>query len=165
MQADHILRLINLGLRKMRLSCRKGYTLMEVMLVVFLIALILGIATIFFANSLPAARLRATGRDMAAAIKYAKYLAKANNERQMFNIDLDYKTYTVEGRETRRIPPDVMVTILDTNLDVITTGRFSIAFDAMGGNDWHSIILSRGRSEITIAMDPVMAAVIAGGTK
>ena len=155
----------NPGLRTMRLSCRKGYTLMEVMLVVFLIVLILGIATVFLANSLPAAGLRATGREMAATIKYAKYLAKANNEKQIFDIDLDSKTYAVEGRETKKIPSDIIVTILDANLDAIRKGRFSIVFDAMGGNDWNSIILSRGGSKTTIAMDPIMTAVIADGRK
>jgi hypothetical protein len=138
---------------------------MEVMLVVFLIVLILSIATVFLANSLPAAGLRATGRDMAAAIKYAKYLAKANNEKRIFYIDLDSNTYAVEGRETKKIPSDIYVTILDANLDAIRKGRFYIAFDAMGGNDWHSIILSRGKSKTTITMDPIMTAVIADGRK
>ena len=155
----------NPGLRTMRLACRKGYTLMEVMLVVFLIVLILGMATVFLANSLAAAGLRATGREMAATIKYAKYLAKANNEKRIFDIDLESKTYAVEGRETRKIPSDIIVTILDANLDAIRNGRFSIVFDAMGGNDWNSIILSRGGSKTIIAMDPIMTAVIADGRK
>jgi hypothetical protein len=138
---------------------------MEVMLVVFLIVLILGIATVFLANSLPAAGLRATGREMAATIKYAKYLAKANNEKQIFDVDIDSKTYAVGGRETKKIPSDIVVTILDTNLDVIRKGRFSIVFDKLGGNDWHSIILSRGGSRTTISMDPILTAVIADGKK
>jgi Tfp pilus assembly protein FimT len=150
----------NRGLRRMRLSCHKGYTLVEVTLVVFLIVLILSMATVFFANTLPAARLRATGREMAAVLKYAKYLANANNEKQIFAIDIDSKTYSIEGREIKKIPSDVAVTIFDTNLDVITKGRFSIVFDKLGGNDWHSIILNRGNRKIMIAMDPIMTAVI-----
>ena len=144
----------------MRLSCRKGYTLIEVTLVVFLIVLILGMATVFFANTLPAARLRATGREMAAMLKYAKYLAKANNEKQIFAIDIDSKTYALDGREIKKIPSDVVVTIFDTNLDAITKGRFTIVFDKLGGNDWHSIILNRDSRKIKIAMDPIMTAVI-----
>lgn len=138
---------------------------MEVMLVGFLIVLILGISTVFLVHSLPAAGLRATAREMAATIKYGKYLAKANNGKQAVDIDIDSKTYALEGRETKKIPPDIVITILDTNLDVISKGRFAIVFDAMGGNDWHSIILSRGRSRTTITMDPVMTAVIAEGQK
>ncbi len=151
---------MNLRLREGRLCCRKGYTLMEVMLVVFLIVLILSIATVFLANSLPKAGLRATGREMAATIKYAKYLAKANNDRQLFDIDLDSKTYAVRGRETKKIPSDIVITVVDANLDAIRNGRFSIVFDALGGNDWQSIILNRGDKKITIAMDPIMTAVI-----
>lgn len=160
MNADYILQLINSGLRKMRLSYRKGYTLIEVTLVVFLIVLILSMATVFFANTLPAAGFRATGTEMAAAIKYAKYLAKANNEKQVFDIDLDSGTYAIRGRQTKKMPSDIVVTVIDTNLDAIRNGRFSIVFDALGCNDWQSIILSRGDKKITIAMDPIMTAVI-----
>jgi len=128
--------------------------------VVFLIVLVLSIATVFFANTLPKAGLRATGREITAVIKYAKYLAKANNDRQLFDIDLDSGTYGIRGRETKKIPSGIAVTVVDTNLDAIRNGRFSIVFDALGGNDWQSIILSRGDKQITIAMDPVMTAVI-----
>lgn len=151
---------MNHRLREGRLRCRKGYTLMEVMLVVFLMVLILSIATVFFANTLPRAGLTATGRQMAAAIKYAKYLARATNDKQLFDIDLDSRTYAVRGRETKKMPSDIVVTVVDTNLAAIKNGRFSIVFDALGGNDWQSIILSRGDRKITIAMDPVMTAVI-----
>lgn len=151
---------MNIPVGEGRLRCHKGYTLMEVMLVVFLIVLILSIATVFFANTLPKAGLRATGREMAAVIKYAKYLARANNDKQLFDIDLDSRTYGIRGRETRKIPSDIVVTVVDTNLDAIRNGRFSILFDALGGNDWQSIVLSRGDKKITIAMDPIMTAVI-----
>ena len=156
---------MNPGSRKVRVSCLRGYTLIEVTLVVFLIVLILSMATVFFANTLPAARLKATGREMAAMIKYAKDLAKANNDRQVFDIDLDSRTYAVRGREIKTIPSDIVVTILDTNLDAITKGRFTIVFDKLGGNDWHSIILNRGDRKITIAMDPIMTAVITDAKK
>ena len=151
---------VNPVLRKVRSSCPKGYTLIELTLVMFLIVLILSMATVFFANTLPAARLRATGREMAAMIKYAKYLARANNERQVFDIDLDSRTYAVRGRETKKISSDIVVTVIDTNLDAIRNGRFSIVFDALGGNDWQSIILNRGDKKIIVAMDPIMTAVI-----
>ncbi len=151
---------VNQGSRKVRLSCPEGYTLIELTLVVFLIVLILSMATVFFANTLPAARLRATGREMAATIKYAKYLSRANNERQVFDIDLDSRTYAVRGRETRKMPSDVAVTVINTNLEAVRNGRFSIVFDALGCNDWQSIILDRGDKKIIIAMDPIMTAVI-----
>jgi Tfp pilus assembly protein FimT len=133
---------------------------MEVMLVVFLMVLILSIATVFFANTLPRAGLTATGRQMAATIKYAKYLARATNEKQLFDIDLDSRTYSIRGRETKKIPSGIAVTVVGTNLDAVRNGRFSIVFDALGGNDWQSIILSRGERKMTVAMDPVMTAVI-----
>jgi general secretion pathway protein H len=154
-----------LHLKKLRFAAGQGFTLIEVLLVVFLIVLILSIATIFFANTLPTARLKATAREMSAAIKYAKYLAKAKNEKQRFHIDLDSKTYGIQGRETKKISSDIAVTILDTNLTAIREGKFSITFDALGSSDWNSITLGRGGKKMTIAMDPIMTAIVTDGTK
>jgi L-lactate utilization protein LutB len=61
---------------------------------------------------------------MAATIRYAKYLAKASNEKQILDIDLDSKTYAVEGRDAKKIPSDIIVTVLDSNLDAIRKGRY-----------------------------------------
>jgi prepilin-type N-terminal cleavage/methylation domain-containing protein len=142
-----------------------GFTLIEILLVLFLMVLILSITTIYFANTLPAARLRATAREMSAAIKYAKYLALAKNEKQSFEIDFDSKTYSISGRERKNISPEISITVLDTNSNIVQEGKFSVVFDMRGGTDWKAITLAKGEKKMTIAMDPVLTAIISDGKK
>ncbi|MDI6743586.1 MAG: prepilin-type N-terminal cleavage/methylation domain-containing protein, partial [Smithella sp.] len=79
----------------------RGFTFIEILIVVFLMSLITGITTIFFANTLPSARHKATARELAATIKYTRHLAFAKNEKQIINIDLDANNYFIKGREIR----------------------------------------------------------------
>ena len=87
------------GEKKKIIYLSRGFTFIEIMVVIFLMSLIVGITTIFFANTLPSAKHKAAARELAATIKYARYLAFAKNEKQIIDIDLDAKKYFIEGRE------------------------------------------------------------------
>ena len=142
----------------------RGFTFIEIMIVIFLMSLIVGITTIFFANTLPSARHKATARELAATIKYARHLAFVKNEKQIINIDLDSKNYFIEGRETRSIPSDISVTVYEkeANANPIREGQYIISYDTTGGSDWSSIELARKERVITIKSDPIMVAEING---
>jgi prepilin-type N-terminal cleavage/methylation domain-containing protein len=138
----------------------RGFTFIEIMVVVFLMSLIVGITTIYFANTLPSARHRATARELAATIKYARNLAYAKNEKQFINIDLDAKSYSLQGREAKSIDRSIALTVYEANAntDAIRNGKYIISYDTSGGSDWSSIALTRGERVITIKADPIMVA-------
>jgi len=145
----------------------RGFTFIEVMIVVFLMSLIVGMTTIYFANTLPSARHKAVAREMAASIKYARHLAYVKNEKQTLNIDLDAKNYSIKGRETRSIAPDVSVTVYEkeTNADPVREGQYLISYDTTGGSGWSKIELARKEKVITIKSDPIMIAEIVDDKK
>jgi Tfp pilus assembly protein FimT len=125
-------------------------------------SLIVGISTIFFANTLPSAKLKSSAREMAATIKYAKYLAAAKNEIQTIDIDLDGKTYAISGQKTKTIPPGIVIAIqqTDANANPIIQGIYSFSYAATGGSDWEQITLRRGEKIITIKSDPIAIALV-----
>jgi len=137
------------------------------MIVVFLISLITGITTIFFANTLPSAKHRAAARELAATIKYARHLAFAKNEKQIINIDLDAKKYSIQGRETRSIAPEISIIIYeqDVNANPVREGKYIISYDTTNGSDWRFIELVRKERVITIKSDPIMIAEITDDKK
>jgi len=138
------------------------------MIVIFLMSLITGITTIFFANTLPAAKHKAAARELAATIKYARHMAFAKNEKQVVNIDLDAKNYFLEGRTTKSLPSEVSITVHENNLNAnpIRQGKYTISYNATaGGSNWNSIELARGEKVITIKSDPIMVAVFADEKK
>ena len=145
----------------------RGFTFIEVMIVVFLMSLILGITTIFFANTLPSAKHKAAARELAATIKYARHLAFVKNEEQVISIDLDAKNYFIKGRETRSIPSEISITVYENkvNANPVRQGKYIISYDTAAGSNWDSIELARGEKVITIKSDPIMVAEIADDKK
>ena len=145
----------------------RGFTFIEVMIVVFLMSLIVGITTIFFANTLPSAKHRAAARELAATIKYARHLAFINNEKQKIDIDLDAKNYFIEGREIKTIAPEISITVYgnEVNANPVRQGKYIISYDTTAGSDWSSIELTRGKKVITIKSDPIMVAGIVDDKK
>lgn len=145
----------------------RGFTFIEVMIVVFLMSLIVGITTIFFANTLPSAKHKAAARELCATIKYARHLAFVRNEKQIINIDLDAKKYFINGRETKTISPEVSITVYENNVNAnpVREGKYIISYDTTAGSDWNSIELTKGKKAITIKSDPIMVAEIADDKK
>jgi len=138
----------------------RGFTLIEVMIVVFLMSLIAGITTIFFANTLPSAKHKAAARELAATIKYARNLAFVKNEKQIINIDIDSGNYFIKGRDLKSIPPEISITVYENNVNAnpVRAGKYMISYDTTGGSDWNAIELARKEKVITIKSDPIMVA-------
>lgn len=145
----------------------RGFTFIEIMIVVFLMSMITGITTIFFANTLPAAKHKAAARELAATIKYAHNMAVAKNENQTVDIDLDTKKYFMRGRETRSIPDEVSITVYENevNANPVRQGKYVISYDSTAGSNWGSIELTRNDKVITIKPDPIMVAEITDAKK
>lgn len=145
----------------------RGFTFIEIMIVVFLMSMITGITTIFFANTLPAAKHKAAARELAATIKYAHNMAVAKNENQTVDIDLDTKKYFMRGRETRSIPDEVSITVYENevNANPVRQGKYVISYDSTAGSNWGSIELARNDKVITIKPDPIMVAEITDAKK
>ena len=69
---------------------QKGFTLLELILVLLLIGLILGFSTfIVLGTTLPSARFSATARDLSTTIREARSLARVSGDKQTVIIDLD----------------------------------------------------------------------------
>jgi general secretion pathway protein H len=139
---------------------RKGFTLLEVIIVLSLITLILGLSSVYFAGFLPRVKFEATGREMAALVRHARSLARLNGAMQKVIIDLDGRTYGREGQIAKPIPPDVLIRIIDPVSGEVRQGRYSLLFPPSGGIAGGAIILSRGKKSIRIDMDPITGAVL-----
>ena len=137
-----------------------GFTLLELIIVLFLTTLVLGISTVFFANTLPSNRLNATAREMAATIRYAKYLALTKGESQTLMIDLDSRNYTLGDQSYKHIPSDIHIEVVDPLSEKIVHGKYPITFYGSGGIEGGTIMLSTGKKLVRIELDPVVGSVI-----
>jgi type II secretory pathway pseudopilin PulG len=137
-----------------------GFTLLEIIVVMFLMIFMLGLATLFFANTLSSSKLNATAREMSATIRNAKSYAQTHGEKQIITIDLDSKRYGIEGKSSRRIPNGVTVKVIDPYAGEIDAGQCQIIMNAFGGIEGGTVVLSQDKRSVSIETDPVVGSVM-----
>jgi general secretion pathway protein H len=139
---------------------RQGFTLLELMIVLFLISLIMGLSAVYFANAMPSTKLNATVRELAATIRYARTLAMIDGKLQTLNIDLDAKRYGIEGRGYKTIDSGITIRVIDPGGAEVRDGIYHVIFQASGGVQGGRIILGSGKKAIGIELDPVVGSVV-----
>lgn len=138
----------------------RGFTLLELILVVVIIVLVLGLATLFFASTISSAKLNGLSRDISSTIKQARFLARNKGETQTLIIDLDAKTYGIEGKDAKIIPPEITAKIIDPLSGEIVRGKYSLIFHDTGGIEGGTILLTYSKKTITIETDPVVGSIV-----
>ncbi len=129
-------------------------------MVLFLIAIILSLSTLFFGNSLPSTKLNATARELSATIRHARSLAQLNGTSQTVLVNLDIRKYGIEGRTPRSIPPEIGIKVIDPLLGEVQTGTYRILFEATGGVEAAAIDLWNKKKILHIVTDPILGTVM-----
>lgn len=142
------------------LTSHKGFTLLELLIVLFLATLITGLSAVFFANTLPSTKLSAAARDLSATIRHARALAQINGKSQVVVIDLDSRNYGLEGRGAKGIPPDVNIRVIDPFSGDIDKGQYNIVAYNTGAVNGCTVVLWNNKKTVSIQTDPVVGAVV-----
>ncbi|MFH1023592.1 MAG: GspH/FimT family pseudopilin [Planctomycetota bacterium] len=148
-----------------------GFTLMEMMLVVFLLGLAFGYVIIRLDNILPRERLQAGARGLAAAAAEAREAAVYRNEPVFMHYDLTepHRRYwiSIRGADGREDPtaPQILpegVSITDVTLGdrVMTSGDVTVRFDPTGDVEGHAVHLGdKDGKEMSILVHPLLGTV------
>jgi len=137
---------------------QRGFTLLELILVLLLAGVILGLSGFMvLSGALPSARLNATARELSATLREARVLARLTGEKQVVGINLDARTFGIEGRRTRSIPPDTSIVVQDPFIGEVRRGVYQ--FKPAGMSEGGSILLRSGRKSALIRVDPIVGAV------
>jgi len=139
----------------------RGFTLLEMLLVLFLISLIVGISAVVLTRSLPSQKVDSVAREIMATFRQARSDAIASGKWQILNFDLEEKSYGIEGgRPPRHIPAEVSLKIIDPFAGEVFTTGYRFVFSPSGVAEGGTIILSAGKKTVTLETDPVIGAVI-----
>lgn len=141
----------------------RGFTLIEILIVLVLMALILGISAALLTGALDGAKHKAAAREIVSTLKYARHLAASGHQKQIVEFDLDVGAFGIKGRRRSLLPEKTALTIYesDLNAEPITAGQYQLVCEATGAGQWERMILSRGDSKIIIKADPIQTARIA----
>lgn len=148
---------MDLQKKKKRLNI-SGFTLLELIVVLFLITLIAGFAAAVFSGSLSSGNLDAAARELVALMKHARTLSFVKGEIQYVVIDLDAGTYGLEGKGSKRFNKDITVSVIDPLAGEMKDGRHFLVFNPLGTIEAKAILLSARKKALMVRGDPVVGA-------
>jgi general secretion pathway protein H len=122
----------------------KGFTLLELMLVLFVV--IMGFAAIGLniSSGNDATKLQSAARDMVSALRFAKGEALISRKETTVDIDLNENTYTVSDRDkVFTIPDTIALTVVTAQDELTGKGLASIRFFPDGSSSGGRIKLER----------------------
>jgi general secretion pathway protein H len=137
-----------------------GFTLLELIIVMALVALILGLSSVFFASNLPSARLNAVARELSATVMLARTQAEMRGEAQTLTINLDTREYSLEGNPSRAMPPNVTVKVTDPFAGDVEQGTYALRFEPYGPVPAATILLRNQTRRLIVELDPIVGAII-----
>ncbi|MCI0468977.1 MAG: prepilin-type N-terminal cleavage/methylation domain-containing protein [Nitrospirae bacterium] len=140
-----------------------GFTLLEMIIVLFLISLTAGLTAVFFAGALPSEKLNAAAREISSTIRHAKNRAVISGERQVITINLDAKEYAISGKEKRVVPDDVNIRVINSASETVSRGILYFVFYPTGGAEAGTVVLSTKKKRLDIQIDPIIGSVIIKG--
>jgi len=130
------------------------------MVVIFLFSLVLGLSAALFTNSLPSQKTDAAAREMMASFRLARSGAITNGKWQSIVINIDKKSFGIEGsNQIRSIPDSVSVKVIDPINGEITQGGYRFVFSPAGVAEGGTVVLSAGKKVVTLEIDPIVGAV------
>jgi general secretion pathway protein H len=132
-----------------------GFTLLELLIVLFLAVLIVGMGFIAMMNRLPSARLDAATREISATMRHARALARAGMVKQTVLLDLDGGSYGIGGKPSRRIPEEVTMKVEDPVAGEVEKGSYCLTFSPSSGISGGAVTLEAGGRRVLIRPDPV----------
>jgi len=141
-------------------SDHRGFTLLELIIVIVIIVLVLGMSTLFFASTIPAAKLHGLSREISSILKQARITAQNKGEKQTVIIDLDSRTYGIEGKDAKNIPPEIFTRVIDPFSGTVSQGKYSFIFHETGGIEGGTILLTYNKKTLSIETDPIVGSIV-----
>jgi len=135
-----------LGLAPCTLHLNKGFTLLELIVVLFIVVLGFSVIGINLSSGNDATELKVAARDIVSALRFARGQALISHQETTVTLDLIENTYTVSGRDkVYPIPKAIDVTVVTAQSE-LTEGSASIRFFADGSSTGGRITLERSKA-------------------
>ncbi len=96
----------------------QGFSLIEVLVVVSLIALLVGMVGTSVYRSLDGVKVRQAGKDLVTALRYTRGQAIVAREERTLDVDVEKKSFKAPERKVVELPDGVDVTIRTAAFDL-----------------------------------------------
>lgn len=125
----------------------RGFTLIEMMAVLMLMALIAGAVAFSLGSNLKGVKTRAAVRDLTAAMRYTRGQAIVKHEQRALEIDVDARSYQAPGRPVIQMPEGLEMKLLTAAKEQTGGSKGLIRFFPDGSSSGGRVTLKRGDHE------------------
>lgn len=133
--------------KSLRLSRLSGFTLLELVVVLFIVVLGFSVVGINLSSGNNSTEVKVAARDIVSALRYARGQALMSHQETTVALNLTENTYTVSGREKLyTIPKAIDVTIVTAQSELTGEGLGNIRFFADGSSTGGRITLERANT-------------------
>ena len=140
-------RAANPALRTIAGLRRGGFTLIEMMAVILLLAIALTAVTFSFSKSLHSARIAAASRDLVAALRYTRGQAIVKGQQEVLLLNLNDNSYVAPGKASVKLPADMTMRLTTAEQEVTGGNIGGIRFFADGSSTGGHISVLQDRRE------------------
>lgn len=140
-------------LRQPGLRAARGFTLIEIIAVIALLALAATVVVFFVSRSLTTQNIQAAGRDLVAALRYTRGQAIVKREEQALELDVEKRAYTAPYRPEVTLPEKMELKLLTAANEQVsaTTGRVRFFPDGSSTGGRVSLIAGERTWQVEIA--------------
>ena len=118
----------------MRIRNGRGFTLVELLVVLVIAALVLALVGTSISRSISGAEMRNAARKVAANLRYTRTQAILQKTEQVFLVDADAKTFQAPKRELVELPEEMNVALTTARSELTGENAGGIRFYPDGGS-------------------------------
>ncbi|UXI67789.1 GspH/FimT family pseudopilin [Tahibacter amnicola] len=124
-----------------------GFSLLELIAVMVLIAIAVTVASLSVTRSLGSAKIHAVSRDLVAALRHTRGQAIVKGEQKTLDVDLEAMSYTAPGKEAVKFPDKVEIKLHTAQNELIAARAGRIRFYPDGSSTGGHISVISGERE------------------
>jgi general secretion pathway protein H len=136
-----------------------GFSLIEMIAVIVLIAIAVSLVTISFSRSFSGVKIQAASRDLVAALRYTRGQAIVKGKEATFNIDLANNTYQAPGKGSVQLPKTMRLNLYTAAEEQTSESAGRIRFFPDGASTGGHISVLMERTEWRISVDWLTGAI------
>jgi len=130
-----------------RIGRQHGFTLIELIAVLALIAIVVGSIAFSFSKSMGGAKIRASVKDLVAALRYTRGQAIVKGEEMALEVDVEARSYTAPNKNPVTLPEGLDMKLLTAQSELLDDGKGRIRFYPDGSSTGGRVTVLRDRKE------------------
>lgn len=139
---------------RITLRASAGFTLLELLVVLLLLALVYGLAVPMFSAGQPGTELKGATRQIAAGLRQARNEAVRQKEEAVLVLDVEKRNFMVSGDRRRyNLPASLVYTLVTAQSDLRPDGVGAIRFYPDGSSNGGRITVAFGTRKYEINVD------------